>query len=86
MEEYINQIEYKPFEVDNFLETQKVERCYYCNKSIHANCHAHKDSRCPYSCGYINPTPVGDGIIIMIGLILVYTLIKIFKQIKLNIK
>lgn len=72
---------YEPFATPtNELLEKGAEKCFYCNKNINANCHAHNDSRCPYSCNYQESVPVGDGLITMIVFIFIYIGIKLFRK------
>ena len=65
-------------QVDYQIEySKKVEKCLLCNKNIHADCHAHKNPDCPYSCSY--ELPVGDGLLFLIVLGFVYASFKFLK-------
>ena len=54
---------------------KKPENCTYCNKNVNANCHAHKNG-CIYSCNYDNDVPVGDGLMTLMLLIVIYSIFK----------
>lgn len=62
-------------QVDYQMESfKKAEFCLLCGKNIHANCRAHKNPDCPYSCSY--ELPVGDGLLFLIVLGFVYACVK----------
>jgi len=60
-------------------------KCEYCGKPAqHANCRAHK-KWCPLSCDNLNSVPLGNDFVVLSCIILVYSLLKIFKKRCLNI-
>lgn len=74
---------YIPFEDGLIFESQgygKVQKCQFCGKPAeHANCKAHR-KECPLHCDNSNQPPsvcIGDGLIIMITLGLIYLIYKI---------
>ena len=46
-------------------------------RPIHSNCKSHKNPECPYSCSY--ELPVGDGLIFLIILSIIYSVKKLIK-------
>lgn len=74
---------------ESFYQQQKVHKCEYCGKpNIHANCHTH-ESWCPYSCDYQNNAPIGDALLPLSIIIILYTIfkkVKLWKQLKKNKK
>ena len=46
-------------------------------RPIHSNCKSHKNPECPYSCSY--ELPVGDGLIFLIILSIIYSVKKLMK-------
>ena len=67
---------YVPFEDGIIIESQgyyKIHKCEYCGKpNNNANCHAH-ESWCPRYCdGGYNELPLGNGIVFLLLLAVVY--------------
>ena len=64
-------------------------KCEYCGKpNMNANCHAH-EKWCPYSCDNQNNVPIGDALLPLSVIIILYTIfkkVKLWKQLKKNKK